>query len=1192
MLKDIKRIVATPGTVLFIGSGISIWSGLPSWKSLILNLIDFLDENKLDSKAIKKALENNDLISAASYGKMNLSNEQFKDFITKSCKYPAVLPHEVYEKIIALGITYYITTNYDNLIELSLAKWDSSKKYSIINNKQQLKIADIIQSQANNILFKIHGDVNEPESIILGKEDYRKFQPEGELSYVLESLKILMLTRPVIYLGFGLKDPDFLFLRDSIFNTFKNSNIGHYAIMPDILLDEVRFYKENYNIELIGYKTLKGNPNPHLSLIKVLDKISPLKNTKLKLNISEIVLSLARYCSKFIITTPDEKHIPLVAHRKDRRNNPLQYYSYPELLIDKLLNEEAKKIILVGLPGSGKTYSINQSVSKFAQEFFKSSIENNVEQKYLVLPVFADLKLYDGDLLKLLNNSLPFGVTLNYVITNYKIRIFLDAFNEIPKKYIEDGSWDSDFLKFNKTIKKTPLIITSRSVDGLKHLDFPVYSLESIQPAFLQSLLSERKITLNRRYKQDILSLIKKPFFFKIVYNSSIQLRSVTKPQDIYEQYLSSFLSDFSKKFSKNIDLLSILGSIAITSIDSGDEAFDNKLLTEILESDLNNSNLTQEIVNWLINRDFIIPLINERISFFHQSMTEFIAAKKIASEYSYNKQIIASKLINRRWDQALFFVINLLPKNKSIELLQILINKDFKFTISASKYIDFYDPKVITTFLKAIILKYPDHYRSSFNYNFFISNSIFEARHSKLLRKIVLFNDEIGGLALGSLVKNNLLSKKTAFKILIKNHADYNFCSHLARDIKPIVKQADLQILISSINTFQKKTKVKDYSGFCYAMAQLLQNIQPRQVTNFLYNSNAPLKRQKITLKILGEYLHERKDSSAFEIALSLLSQKIESIVSPLYLIVKFGKDKDSFNWSLISASNIHFLISLFSRRTYICSTSFDLLREICKYRPDFVHLVNKISEQKEGLVRIALKVCIKNGGASTLINKELIQLVNSQDNYLAKINFELLKTLEFKWKGKEELFVRLLKKRNIELTRILTDSTRVWTDSKLYMAKFQNLEIGHIKWWLTWISESYNPNDSKWYFFCDRLTRYFAQALPTNKKIEFLNELNNPKSKFRDSALILIWSMDDFKIWQFTNESLDYLVNNMKSDRSTYLSTKSSVILTHIATDNFVVDKLLPELTKAKGKYKDRLSYLIENLGRKLYKRYVFDT
>jgi hypothetical protein len=1169
MLKDIKRIVATPGTILFIGSGISIWSGLPTWKGLILNLIDFLDENNLDSKAIKKAFENNDLILAASLGKMNLSNEQFIDFITKSCNYPDVVPHDIYKKIIGLGITYFMSTNYDNLIELSVTKWDSSRKYSIVNNKQQLKIADIIQSQANNILFKIHGDIKEPESIILGKEDYRKFQPGGELSHVSEGIKNLMLTRPVIYLGFGLKDPDFLFLRDFIFNTFKNNNIGHYAIMPDILPDEVRYYKDSYNIKLIGYKTLKGKPNPHLSLIDLLEKITPLKNTKLRLSDSEIILSLARYCSKFIIKSSIENHIPLVAHRKDKRNNPLQYNSYPELLIDKLLEEETKKIILIGLPGSGKTYSINQSVSKFAQVFFKSSIENNVEENYLILPVFADLKLYNGDLLKLLNITLPFGITLNYLIASYKIRIYLDAFNEIPKKFIEDGSWDADFSKFNKIIKKTTLIITSRSVDGLEHLDFPVYSLESIQPAFLQILLSERKITLNSRYKQDLLSLIKKPFFFRLIYNSSIHLRSVTKPKDIYEQYLSSFLSDFFKTFSKNIDLLSILGSVAITSIDSGDEAFDNKLLTGIFESELNDLNLSQEIVNWLINKDFIIPLINERISFFHQSMTEFIAAKKIVTEYSRNKHIIVSKLINRRWDQALFFVINLLPKNKSSELLQILINKDFKFTISASKYFDFYDPNIITTFLKAIILKYPDHYQASFNFGFFISNSVFVEKHNKLLRKIVLFCNVLGGVALGSLVKSNLISKRLAFKILIKNHADYNFCSHFARDIASIIKQSDYQILISSINTLQKKLKDNNYAGFSYAIAHLLQNFQPDQVTNSLYNSTTPLRQQKIALKILGNYLHERKDSSAFEIALSLLSQKIEGIVSPLYLIVKFGKDKDSFNWNLITASNVHFLTSLFSKKTYICSTSFTLLQEICKYRPDFVHLVNKISEQKEGLAKLALTVCVKKGDANNLINKELNHLVKLNDSNLGKINFELLSTFNFNWKGHESLLVKLLKRRNIQLSRILTDTTLLFlTDTIFSYPNIRNFDIGPIKWWLIWISESYNPNDSKWYFFCDRITGFFSQTLPTTKKIEFLNEFNNPKSKYRDSALIFIYSMGDFKISQFTDESLNYLINNMKSDKSSYISRKSSVILTHIATDDFVVNNLLPELVKAKGK------------------------
>ena len=85
---------------------------------------------------------------------------------------------------------------------------------------------------ACNYILKSHGDIDDIESIILTREDYAKLYQDT--SNIAQTLKTLFLTRTVIFVGFGLNDPDFDYIRDHITNTYGCKQIVHYAIMPDM----------------------------------------------------------------------------------------------------------------------------------------------------------------------------------------------------------------------------------------------------------------------------------------------------------------------------------------------------------------------------------------------------------------------------------------------------------------------------------------------------------------------------------------------------------------------------------------------------------------------------------------------------------------------------------------------------------------------------------------------------------------------------------------------------------------------------------------------------------------------------------------------------------------------------------------------------------------------------------------------
>jgi hypothetical protein len=122
-MERLREVLAQPDTVLFIGSGISTWSGLPTWPALIASLADYLERHGIDGGLVRGEAARGDLLQAASYGFHKLTGHQIGEFMRSACKYGVAKPASIHKCIVSLGPRCFITTNYDNLIEESLRSW-------------------------------------------------------------------------------------------------------------------------------------------------------------------------------------------------------------------------------------------------------------------------------------------------------------------------------------------------------------------------------------------------------------------------------------------------------------------------------------------------------------------------------------------------------------------------------------------------------------------------------------------------------------------------------------------------------------------------------------------------------------------------------------------------------------------------------------------------------------------------------------------------------------------------------------------------------------------------------------------------------------------------------------------------------------------------------------------------------------
>lgn len=93
------------------------------------------------------------------------------------------------------NISGIITTNYDCLIE------DIFNDYSVYIGQDELIFSDIYEIGE---IYKIHGSVTKPDSIIITAEDYKEF--EEKQAYLIAKILTIFLEYPIIFLGYSLQD--------------------------------------------------------------------------------------------------------------------------------------------------------------------------------------------------------------------------------------------------------------------------------------------------------------------------------------------------------------------------------------------------------------------------------------------------------------------------------------------------------------------------------------------------------------------------------------------------------------------------------------------------------------------------------------------------------------------------------------------------------------------------------------------------------------------------------------------------------------------------------------------------------------------------------------------------------------------------------------------------------------------------
>jgi len=183
--------------VPFMGSGISMSAGAPSWKDLIRRLAEAAE---LEPRLVEQLTQTHDVLDQAAYVRQAFARrgsdneDRFTNAIVDAVdkrRYGPTPP-----LLAALEAEQAITLNYDQLFE-----------WAAFDGRRPRRVIPGAVDGAERWLLKLHGSVDEPKSIVLTREDYLGFNADRA---ALSSLvKATLMTRHLLFVGFGMTDSHF-----------------------------------------------------------------------------------------------------------------------------------------------------------------------------------------------------------------------------------------------------------------------------------------------------------------------------------------------------------------------------------------------------------------------------------------------------------------------------------------------------------------------------------------------------------------------------------------------------------------------------------------------------------------------------------------------------------------------------------------------------------------------------------------------------------------------------------------------------------------------------------------------------------------------------------------------------------------------------------------------------------------------
>jgi hypothetical protein len=213
MLDDLAKAVRQRQAILFVGAGLSMSVGLPSWRSFIEHMIAELGldpEHQLGQDFSYQTLAEYYRITQGSIGPLRSWMDR-----NWSVAEDKVRDSAAHRLIVGLDFPIIYTTNYDNNLEVAYR----------LHGRPVVKVAnarDIAKLDPGcTQIVKFHGDFDDDQSLVIAETDYfdrLTFNTPLDIKFRADALG-----RTILFIGYSMSDLNIRLLLHSLWQTWRNS---------------------------------------------------------------------------------------------------------------------------------------------------------------------------------------------------------------------------------------------------------------------------------------------------------------------------------------------------------------------------------------------------------------------------------------------------------------------------------------------------------------------------------------------------------------------------------------------------------------------------------------------------------------------------------------------------------------------------------------------------------------------------------------------------------------------------------------------------------------------------------------------------------------------------------------------------------------------------------------------------------
>jgi MoxR-like ATPase len=1180
-------------TIIFVGSGVSAWSGLPTWPQLISELADFLRSLGISSRLVERELEQGDLLQAASYGFDQLSASERRDFLRKACRVDSARPSTLHRRLATLDPRCFITTNYDELLEQALLAERTGMRFQSVSNTDPVEEANIIQTHARDFVFKPHGSIDAVESVVITREDYRQLQDHRNSTF--DALKTLLASRPVIFVGFGLRDPDFLFVKDTLAIIYGGAAQDHYALVPDVTEDEFSYWRRHYGIHLLSYPTdpdASGPADTHAALATLLDDIASAPQwddggapPSARANETLAVLRHLKRLQQIELPAEGDliplEAIPVRSFETNRGWDPsLALFERTDAATG--LARAPKSVILTGPPGAGKTVVVRSAMVQLAEQGIERLLDEQGADDQLV-PVYIDMRTYAGELWQMVVESFPVDFPLDAYVESGRILFFLDGLNEVPAAPREDNSFRLDLHAFLARIGNCKAVLVTRFRGENEDLELPELELDSIPEEYLESRIAEIAPG-EEKPPAEVRFLLRRPVFFRFFQEHDFPLKART-PHTLYEEVLEDAREAVSQEFTVEVELTGVFGELAFSLLDAGEQLMPVEQVLSRLAAATGQEVDRTALLNWLIERRLLIAAPGSRVTFFHHSITEYMAGFELARRYRSEPNVLRHCLRQRHWDHAVLLALGFLDPALQHRFFGEVFEADPVTGLRALAFIEADQAKWTEEALRRLIgLTLP--FDSAMRVAATLARVSVDTEHIPTLLELSEQGNELGGTAMSRVLQlQGPESARTGIDSLFEHGDDYNFQTTVARALERLVDANDLQYMLerlsrhpvseSQVATLEGSEEVRELTGLLASASILLEAVDLEEAARLVgpVDGAAVLTRHTIL-----ERAGESGSATGFRITTGALPE--HAAIVALYFQLSFRNPTPKTLASIDPKSTGPMLVD--ALRSSSADWAVGCLRKFAELSEHWRAWLSERSTAGTTSIELALLqygACRDEEFFATLA--ELVRLPTDWD---VSATNGLSQCTEVNWEGHEALLFELLALKDKALAYPLLESVSDFSSSR---ETFRGFGLGNPAEWVEWLAELGSEDDDS-FFVCDRLGRFIADTSSQEDRralVALLDE-GSPAVK-KVLAYNVLDRLADLRAEELSDEAIAWLVEDLRHANPTSSSRRS--VLAVIATEALMENTIVPLFGEADELLKQNIVNLAEDVGRRHGRRYL---